>query len=133
MSMTDPIADLLTRIRNATVENHDKVYVPASRVKASVVKVLKEEGYIKNFRLMRDEVGHPVIKVFLKYSDNGQSVIQGIKRLSTPGLRRYCGYEKLRTPLNGAGITILSTSKGVLSGQKARSLKVGGELLCEVW
>jgi small subunit ribosomal protein S8 len=88
MSMTDPIADLLTRIRNATKEKHEKLEVPASRLKANVVRVLKEEGYIKNFRLMREE-GRPVIKVYLKYTDHGDSVIQGIKRVSRPGLRRY--------------------------------------------
>ena len=132
MSMTDPIADLLTRIRNATREKHEKLEVPASRLKANVVRVLKEEGYIKNFRLMREE-GRPVIKVYLKYTDQGDSVIQGIKRISRPGLRRYSGYEEMPRPLSGAGVAIVSTSKGVTTGHKARSQKVGGEILCEVW
>ena len=132
MSMTDPIADLLTRIRNATKERHEKVEIPASRLKANVVRVLKEEGYIKNFRLMRED-GKPVIKVYLKYSDNGDSVIQGIRRVSRPGLRRYAGYQEIPKPLGGAGIAIVSTSKGVLTGQKARLAKIGGEVLCEVW
>src|SRR3954469_14937106 len=132
MSMTDPIADLLTRIRNATKEKHEKLEVPASRLKANVVRVLKEEGYIKNFRLQREE-GRPVIKVYLKYTDGGDSVIQGIKRISRPGLRRYSGYDTLPKPLGGAGISIVSTSKGVLTGQKARLQKLGGEVLCEVW
>ena len=132
MAMTDPIADLLTRVRNASREKHEKVEVPASRLKANVVRVLKEEGYIKNFRLMREE-GHPVIKVYLKYTDHGASVIQGIRRVSRPGLRRYSSYEKLPRPLGGAGIAVVSTSKGVLTGQRARAQKVGCEILCEVW
>lgn len=132
MSMTDPIADLLTRIRNASQESHEKLEVPASRLKANVVRVLKEEGYIKNFRLMRDD-GLPVIKVYLKYTDGGDSVIQGIKRISRPGLRKYAGYDSLPKPLSGAGISIVSTSKGVMTGSKARQHKLGGEILCEVW
>jgi small subunit ribosomal protein S8 len=132
MSMTDPIADLLTRIRNAAKEKHEKLEVPASRLKANVVRVLKEEGYIKNFRLMREE-GRPVIKVYLKYTENGDSVIQGIRRVSRPGLRRYSGYEEMPRPLGGAGVAIVSTSKGVTTGHKARVQKVGGEILCEVW
>src|SRR4051812_50141047 len=115
MSMTDPVADLLTRIRNASKEKHEKVEVPASRLKANVVRVLKEEGYIKNFRLQREE-GRPVLKVYLKYTDNGESVIQGIRRISRPGLRRYSGYDKMPRPLNGAGIAIVSTSQGVTTG-----------------
>jgi small subunit ribosomal protein S8 len=133
MSMTDPIADLLTRIRNGSSEKHEKVDIPASRIKANIVRVLKEEGYIKNFRLMRDERGHPVIKVYLKYSADGAAVIQGITRISKPGLRRYSGCGEIPKPLNGAGVAILSTSKGVISGQKAKVWKVGGEVLCEVW
>lgn len=132
MSMTDPVADLLTRIRNASKEKHEKLEVPASRLKANIVRVLKEEGYIKNFRLMREE-GLPVIKVFLKYTQQGDSVIQGVKRVSRPGLRRYSGYETFPRPLSGAGIAIVSTSKGVMTGQKAKTQKVGGEVLCEVW
>jgi small subunit ribosomal protein S8 len=132
MSMTDPIADLLTRIRNASKERHEKLEIPASRLKANIVRVLKEEGYIKNFRLMRED-GKPVIKVYLKYSDGGDSVIQGIRRVSRPGLRRYAGYQEIPKPLGGAGIAIVSTSKGVLTGQKARLAKLGGEVLCEVW
>src|SRR6476659_6377948 len=123
MAMTDSIADLLTRIRNATKEKHEKLELPASRLKANVVRVLKEEGYIKNFRLMREE-GRPVIKVYLKYADNGSSVIQGIRRISRPGLRRYAGYEKMPRPLSGAGIAIVSTSRGVITGQKAFTQKV---------
>lgn len=133
MAMTDPIADLLTRIRNASREKHEKVTIPASRIKANVVRVLKEEGYIRNFRLMRDENGYPMINVYLKYTDDGASVIQGIRRMSKPGLRLYSGYKKLTRPLNGAGIAIVSTSKGVTTGHKASAQKLGGEILCEVW
>jgi small subunit ribosomal protein S8 len=132
MSMTDPIADLLTRIRNASKESHEKVEIPASRLKANIVRVLKEEGFIKNFRLVREE-GRPMIKVYLKYNDKGAAVIQGIKRVSRPGLRRYMGYEDMPRPLGGAGIAIVSTSRGVTTGHKARTQKVGGEILCEVW
>ncbi len=132
MSMTDPIADLLTRIRNASKEGHEKLEIPASRLKANVVRVLKEEGYIKNFRLQREE-GLPVIKVYLKYTNAGSGVIQGIKRISRPGLRRYASYEDMPKPLSGAGIAIVSTSKGVMTGTKAKAQKVGGEILCEVW
>lgn len=132
MSMTDPIADLLTRIRNAAKERHEKLEVPASRLKANIVRVLKEEGYIKNFRLMREE-GRPIIKIYLRYAENGDSVIQGIKRISRPGLRHYSSYEQVTRPLGGAGISIISTSKGVITGHKAKVQKVGGEVLCEVW
>ena len=132
MSMTDPISDLFTRIRNSAKERHEKLEVPASRLKANVVRVLKEEGYIKNFRLMREE-GRPVIKVYLKYTPEGDSVIRGIRRVSRPGLRRYSGYQEMPKPLSGAGIAIVSTSKGVITGQKARAQKVGGEILGEVW
>lgn len=132
MAMTDPVADLLTRIRNASREHHEKVEVPASRLKANVVRVLKEEGYIKNFRLQREE-GRPTIKVYLKYTDDGRAVIQGIRRISRPGLRKYSSYEELPRPLSGAGIAIVSTSRGVMTGQRARTQKVGGEILAEVW
>ncbi len=132
MCMTDPVADLLTRIRNASKEGHEKVEIPASRLKANVVRVLKEEGYIKNFRLMREE-GHPMIKVYLRYTETGDCVIRGIRRVSRPGLRRYTGYEKMPRPLGGAGVAIVSTSRGVTTGHKAHALKVGGEILCEVW
>ena len=132
MSMTDPVADLLTRIRNASKEGHEKLEVPASRLKANVVRVLKEEGYIKNFRLQREE-GLPMIKVYLKYTTAGAAVIQGVRRVSRPGLRRYSSYEMFPRPLSGAGIAIVSTSKGVMTGTRAKAQKVGGEVLCEVW
>ena len=133
MSMTDPVADLLTRIRNACMEKHEKVEVPASRLKANIVRVLKDEGFIKNFRLIRDDNGHVSIKIFLKYDDKGESVIRGIRRVSKPGIRKYAGMESVPRVLGGVGISILSTSKGVLASQKAVQNKVGGEILCEVW
>ena len=133
MSMTDPVADLLTRIRNACLEKHDKVEVPASRLKANIVRVLKDEGYLKNFRLIRDDSGHVSIKIFLKYDDKGESVIRGIRRVSKPGVRKYAGVTSVPKVLGGVGISILSTSKGILANQKAAQNKVGGEILCEVW
>ena len=134
MSMTDPIADCLTRIRNANMQRHEKVEIPASRIKANIVKVLKQEGYIKNFRLMRDGRGHPVIKVYLKYAErSGEPVIHGIQRVSRPGLRRYSKYQNMPRPLSGAGVSIVSTSMGVLTGRECLKQKMGGEILCEVW
>ncbi len=134
MTMTDPISDLLTRIRNGVAEKHEKVEVPASRIKANIVRVLKEEGFIRNFRLSRDEKGFPVIRIYLKYTDtNGDSVIRGIRRVSRPGLRYYAGYHDQPKVLGGAGIAILSTSKGVITSKRAKNEKVGGEVLCEVW
>ena len=133
MGITDPIADLLTRIRNALQEGKDKVEIPASRIKANIVRVLKEEGYVKNFRLSRNERGHPLIKVHLKYDSGGESVIHGLQRKSRPGLRVYRGYQKLPRPLSGAGVAIISTSRGVYTDHRARREKVGGEVLCEVW
>ena len=133
MSMTDPVADLLTRVRNASMEKHEKVEVPASRLKANIVRVLKDEGFIKNFRLIRDDNGHVIIRIFLKYDENGESVIRGIRRVSKPGLRRYAGVATVPKTLGGVGISILSTSKGVQASQKAAQANVGGEILCEVW
>lgn len=132
MAMTDPVADLLTRVRNASKERHEKVEIPASRIKANIVRVLKEEGFVKNFRLMRNFRGHPVIKVYLRY-DQGQGVIHGIRRISRPGLRKYFGYREIPRSMGGAGVTIFSTSQGVLTGKNARRRKLGGEVLCEVW
>ena len=132
MAIGDPIADMLTRLSNASTVRHKTVNCLNSKICRGIAAVLKDEGYVKNFRLSRDE-GIPVIKVYLKYSDEGSSVIQGIRRISRPGLRRYSGYESFPRPLSGAGIAIVSTSKGVMTGSKARQAKIGGELLCEVW
>jgi small subunit ribosomal protein S8 len=133
MSMTDPVADLLTRIRNAAAEKHERVDIPASRLKANLVKVLKDQGYIKNFRILRDDAGRVSLRVYLKYDDGGASVIRGIRRISKPGIRHYAQVAKMPKVMGGIGISILTTSKGVMTSQKAAQQKVGGEILCEVW
>lgn len=132
MSMTDPVADLLTRIRNGYQAKEDKVDVPASRLKANIVKVLRDEGFLKSFRLVREE-GRAWIKIQLRYDDNGEAIIKGIRRVSRPGLRRYVGCEDVSRVRSGAGVAILSTPQGVMTGQRARTARVGGEYLCEVW
>jgi len=132
MSMSDPLADMLTRIRNAVMVKFDSVEMPASKVKASVAKVLKEEGYISDYRLEKGEV-QGVLKIDLKYGPEKESVITGIKRISKPGLRKYTKANAIPTVLNGLGIAIVSTSKGVVTDQTARTLNAGGEILCEVW
>ncbi len=130
---TDPIADLLTRIRNGSLIKKDSILVPASRLKANVVKVLRDEGYIQSFKLIRDDESKAWIEISLKYDDEGRSVIRGIRRVSRPGLRRYVAYKDVGKIRNGSGTAILSTSKGILTGQLAKTNKAGGELLCEVW
>jgi small subunit ribosomal protein S8 len=132
LSMTDPLADMLTRIRNASTARHEKVDVPASKMKLEVARILKEEGYIKNFKLTKDD-RQGVIRIFLKYEENRKSVIDGIKRVSRPGRRIYASADEIPKVLGGLGITILSTSRGVMTDQQARSLNLGGEVLCCVW
>jgi small subunit ribosomal protein S8 len=132
MSMTDPIADYLTRIRNATMVRHNKVDVPASNMAKSLTKILMDEGYIQNFTPIEDSK-QGILRIYLKYGDNKKSAISGLDRLSTPGLRRYTRVEKIPKVLNGMGIAILSTSKGILTDKQARKEKVGGELICTVW
>jgi len=132
MSMTDPISDLLTRVRNAMMAKHDNVDVPASRMKVEIVKILKDEGYIDDFNV-RQDVPQDVITVQLKYQGDGSRSIIGLQRVSRPGRRVYCGKEEIPNVLNGLGITILSTSRGVLTGSTCRRLGVGGEVLCNVW
>ena len=129
--VTDPIGDMLTRIRNATRARHEKTVIPASKMKAAVVQVLKDEGFIENFVTHEDDK-QGAITVFLKY-DNGQSVIREIKRVSKPGIRRYVAKDAIPRVLGGLGISILSTSKGVLVDREARKANVGGELLCTVY
>ena len=130
--LTDPIADLLTRIRNANMASQDCVEVPASRIKANIVKVLQDEGYIKNFRLVRSGTKH-ALRFYLKPEENGKKVLTNLRRESRPGLRRYVGNTNVPRVLNGAGIVILSTSKGIMTGREAKQQKLGGELLCSVW
>ena len=132
MSVTDPIADLLTRIRNGSKSKLEQVSVPASRLKANLIKVLRDEGFIEGFKLVREE-GHASISIQLKYDTKGRPVIHGIRRISRPGLRRFVGYKDVEKVRSGAGVAILSTSNGVLTGRQARQSRVGGEYLCEVW
>jgi len=129
--VTDPVADLLTRIRNANMANLEIVEAPASRIKANIARVLKDEGYIKNFRLVRSGSKH-FLRLYLKV-EAGKKAITGIKRESKPGLRRYVGVNEIPRVLNGAGVVILSTPQGVMTGKDAKKNRVGGELLCSVW
>ncbi|MEK6726933.1 MAG: 30S ribosomal protein S8 [Deltaproteobacteria bacterium] len=132
MSMTDPVADMLTRIRNASKAKHEKVDIPSSTLKAEVARILKEEGYIKNVKMVAD-AKQGIIRVFLKYSSANEGVITGLERVSTPGRRMYVGTEEIPKVLNGFGIAIVSTSKGLMTDKAAREANVGGELLCKVW
>ncbi|MDI6783498.1 MAG: 30S ribosomal protein S8 [bacterium] len=130
--MTDPIADMLTRIRNANSAGHEKVEVPSSRLKLELARILKNEGFIKNYKLVKNRK-QGMIKIYLKYSSEKQKVITGIERVSTPSIRRYASYAKIPKVLSGLGIMVVSTSKGILADKEARQQKVGGELLCKVW
>jgi small subunit ribosomal protein S8 len=132
MSFTDPIGDMLTRIRNASSARHEKVVVPASRLKLRLAEVLKEEGFIKDF-LRHEEGPQGAITILLKYTSDRAPAITDIKRVSKPGLRRYVPTDEIPRILNGMGIAILSTSKGVMVDREARKQKVGGELICTVW
>ncbi len=131
MTMTDPIADLLTRIRNANQNEFSKLELPSSRFKVEIVRVLKEEGYIRDYRILRAD-GRAVIKIFLKYADR-ERVIKKIDRVSRPSRRVYVGCEEIPRVMNGMGTAILSTPKGVMTGRRARRERIGGELLCTVW
>ena len=132
MMITDPIADMLTRIRNALVARHDSVEVPLSKMKKSIADILTEEGFINGYEVVEGEV-QSVMKVNLKYGPNNEKVISGIKRISKPGLRVYANSENLPVVLNGLGIAIISTSKGVMTDKKARAAHIGGEVLAYVW
>ena len=132
MMITDPIADMLTRIRNALVARHDSVEVPLSKMKKAIADILTEEGFINGYEVVDGEV-QSVMKVNLKYGPNNEKVISGIKRISKPGLRVYANSENLPVVLNGLGIAIISTSKGVMTDKKARAAHIGGEVLAYVW
>jgi small subunit ribosomal protein S8 len=132
MSFTDPIGDMLTRIRNASSARHEKVLVPRSRLKVRIAEVLKEEGFIKDF-VVHEEAPQGAITILLKYSGDREPAISDIKRVSKPGLRRYVPNDSIPRVLNGMGIAILSTSKGVMADREARKQKVGGEIICTVW
>ena len=133
MSMTDPIADLLTRIRNAVRAGHDSLVIPGSQLKARVVGILKSQGYIKGYDIEPGPTGQTRIKVELKPLQDGNQVLTGLKRISKPGLRVYVNKESVPRVLNGMGIAILTTSRGVVTDEEARNLGVGGEVLCEIW
>ena len=132
MSVSDPVADMLTKVRNAAMARHEKVDVSTSKLKMEIVKILKTEGYIKNFKKVQEE-GHSIIRIFLKYDDNNDPVIHGVKKISTPGRRVYSGYKDLPRVYHGYGTVIVSTSSGVTTGKKATEKMVGGELVCTIW
>ena len=132
MQITDPIADLLTRIRNASSAKHETVEVPASKMKKAIVQILFDEGYIKKFEVIEDN-RQGVIKIWLKYGEGKKQVISGLKRVSKPGLRVYANKEDMPRVLKGLGIAIISTSKGIMTDKKARRENVGGEVLAFVW
>lgn len=130
--MTDPIADMLTRIRNGSKAKLEKVDIPSSKLKLEIAKILKDEGFIKNLKMVKDR-RHGVIRVYLKYTDEELPVIQGLRRVSRPGNRVYVGNDRVPRVMGGLGTAILSTPKGVLTGRQARKDNVGGEVLCHVW
>lgn len=132
MSVSDPVADMLTKIRNASMAKFEKVDISTSKLKLEIVKILKNEGFIKNFKKVSQE-SETLIRVFLKYDDRMNPTIHGLQRISTPGRRVYSGYRKMPRVLNGYGTLIVSTSSGVTTGKKASERRVGGELICSVW
>ena len=132
MNVTDPVADMLTRIRNANSARHETVDIPSSNTKKAIAEILNEEGYIKGYQII-DDGKQGIIKITLKYGANKEKVLSGLKRISKPGLRVYAGRDELPKVLKGLGIAIVSTSKGIMTDKKARSLNVGGEVLAFVW
>jgi small subunit ribosomal protein S8 len=132
MSITDPIADYLTRIRNATKARHSKVDIPASNILKEITRILMEEGYIRDFTLV-DDNNQGIVRIYLKYDKDQRSAITGMRRFSRPGYRHYAGANTIPRVLNGLGISILTTSKGLLTGKQARKEKIGGEVLCIIW
>ena len=132
MVMTDPIADFLTRIRNANMVMHEKVEIPASKTKVALAEILKNEGFIKDYEQIEDGK-QGIISVYLKYGPNREKVITGLKRISKPGLKVYCKKDEVPKVLGGLGIAIISTSKGIVTDKEARKLGLGGEVICYVW
>jgi small subunit ribosomal protein S8 len=130
--VTDPIADMLARIRNGCMAEHEKVDIPASRLKVRIAEILKDEGFIKNYRLIEDK-RQGVLRVYLKYGPGQERVISGLRRVSKPGRRLYVPADRVPSVLGGMGVAILSTSRGVLTDRDSRKAKVGGEVLCYVW
>ena len=133
MSMTDPIADMLTRIRNGIQAHHDRVEIPASKLKVEIARILKNEGFIRNYALTDKDKIQATLRVDLKYSSDGEPVIHGIERISRPGRRVYRNKQEIPSVLGGLGLAIVSTSKGVLAGHEAAKNGIGGEVLCQVW
>ena len=131
--LTDTVADMLTRIRNASKAKFDTVDIPASRLKASVAKLFKREGFIKDFKVISNDSNKKTLRVFLRYDKKNQPIITGLKRVSKPSLRIYAGKDAIPSVRSGLGRVIISTSKGVVTDQEARELKVGGEVLCFIW
>ena len=132
MSVSDPIADMLTKVRNAVQARFEKVDIVTSKTKLEIIKIMKNEGYIKNFK-KHTEDGKNYIRIFLKYDEKSEPVIHGIKRLSTPGRRYYTGYKTMPRVFNGLGVLLVSTSQGITTGKKAQDKKMGGELICSIW
>ena len=132
MSMTDPISDMLTRIRNATTVRHDRTDVPASKMKLEIAKILKQEGFIRTFKML-EEGPQGLIRIYMKYAEDGEPAIHGVERVSKPGRRVYRSVDELPKVRAGLGVAVISTNRGVLTDEQARSLRVGGEVLCEIW
>src|SRR5208337_4898657 len=130
---TDPISDLLTRIRNAAKARHARVDIPTSKLKVEVARILKEEGYISTYKLVEENKVRKTLRLFLRYTPDRRSVITDLKRISRPGSRRYVGKTDIRQVVGGMGISIVSTAKGLMTGQAARKAGIGGEIMCEVW
>jgi small subunit ribosomal protein S8 len=130
--VTDPVADMLARVRNASLAEHEKVDIPSSRLKVRIAEILKEEGFIKNFRLIEDK-RQGVLRIYLKYGPGQERVISGLRRVSKPGRRLYVGADRIPSVLGGMGVAILSTPQGLLTDRESRKAKVGGEVLCYVW
>lgn len=133
MAISDPVADMLTKIRNASMAKHEKVEIPTSKLKLQIVKILKNEGYVKNFKKVVNKDGVNTIRIFLKYDEKQNPVLHGIDRISTPGRRVYSGYRDMPRVYNGYGVVVVSTSSGIITGKKASEKKVGGELICSIW
>jgi len=132
MNINDPISDLLNRLRNGMRAGHERVDVPASRLKEDLLRVLSEEGYVASYRRV-EEKGRPVLRVVLKYDGEGEPIVNGLERVSRPGRRVYAPAKEIPEVLGGLGVAIVSTSKGILTGQQAREARLGGEILCNVW
>ncbi len=132
MTISDPVADMLTRIRNAIMARHDSVLIPASKLKLAITRILKNEGFINDYEVVKDKP-HRVIKIYLKYDDKNQPILSGLERASKPGLRVYVQRKEISRVYGGLGIAIISTAQGLMTGQQAWRQGIGGELLCYVW